>query len=76
MRALGGRPVNRDVAEAVCSVTEPAPGVFHVLLTHNGRPEIRRLMQGIDLLVSWSEGVKARLQVGWVARSRCAEGIA
>ena len=55
-----------DGAEAVCAVTEPAPGVFHVLLTHNGRSEIRRLVHGIDLLVSWSEGVKARLQAdGW-----------
>lgn len=55
-----------DVAETACSFTEPAPGVFHVLLTCNGRPEIRRLMHGIDTLVSWSEGVKARLQAdGW-----------
>jgi hypothetical protein len=55
-----------DVAEAVCSFTEPTPGIFHVLLTHKGRSEIRRLVHGIDLLVSWSEGVKARLQAdGW-----------
>lgn len=55
-----------DAAEAVCSFTEPSPGVFHVLLTHNGRAEIRRLVHGIDMLVSWSENVKARLQAdGW-----------
>jgi hypothetical protein len=55
-----------DVAEAVCSFTEPSPGVFHVLLTHNGRAEIRRLMHGIDMLVSWSENVRACLQAdGW-----------
>jgi hypothetical protein len=55
-----------DVAEAVCSVTEPTPGIFHVVLTHKGRCEIRRLVHGIDLLVCWSEGVKACLQAdGW-----------
>lgn len=55
-----------DVAETSCSFTEPSPHVFHLLLTCNGRPEIRRLMHGIDTLVSWSEGVKARLQAdGW-----------
>lgn len=51
-----------DVAETACSFTEPSPGIFHVLLTHNGRPEIRRVVHGIDLLVAWSESVKARLQ--------------
>jgi hypothetical protein len=53
-------------AEAVCSVSEPTPGIFHVVLTHKGRSEIRRLVHGIDVLVSWSEGVKVRLQAdGW-----------
>lgn len=55
-----------DVAEAVCSFTEPTPGIFHVLLTHKGRSEVRRLVHGIGTLVSWSEGVKACLQAdGW-----------
>jgi len=54
------------VAETACSFTEPSPDVFQVLLTYNRRPEIRRLVHGIDMLVSWSEGVKARLQAdGW-----------
>ena len=51
-----------DATETVCSFTEPTPGTFHVVLTHKGRCEIRRLVHGIDLLVSWSEGVKACLQ--------------
>ena len=55
-----------DLTETTCSVTEPSPDVFQVVLTCNGRPEIRRLMHGIETLVSWSEGVKARLQAdGW-----------
>jgi len=34
--------------------------------TNKGRSGIRPLVHGIDLLVSWSEGVKARLQPdGW-----------
>lgn len=55
-----------DVADTACSFTEPSPDVFHVLLTYNGRPEIRRLVHGIDMLIARSEGVKARLQAdGW-----------
>lgn len=55
-----------DLAEIACSFTEPSPGIFHVVLTYKGRPEIRRLIHGIEMLVAWSEGVKARLQPdGW-----------
>jgi hypothetical protein len=55
-----------EVPETVCSFTEPSPNLFQVLLTCGGRPEIRRLVHGIDRLMVWSDGVKARLQVdGW-----------
>ena len=55
-----------DVAETTCSFTEPSPDVFQVLLTCNDKPEIRRLVHGIDMLISWSEGVKACLRAdGW-----------
>ena len=52
--------------EAACSFTEPAPEIFHVLVTCNGRPGIRRRMRGMDTLVSWSESLKERLRAaGW-----------
>jgi hypothetical protein len=53
-------------AETVCSFTEPSPNLFDVLLTSNERLEIRRVVHGIDRLMVWSDGVKARLEAdGW-----------
>jgi len=52
--------------ETTCSVTEPAPEIFHVLVTCDGRTEVRRQMRGINTLMSWSENLNARLRaVGW-----------
>jgi hypothetical protein len=54
------------VSEAACSFTEPTPGIFHVLLTRNGKSEVPRLVHGVGTLVFWAEGVKVGLQAnGW-----------
>jgi hypothetical protein len=55
-----------DIGEAVCSITEPSLGVFDIQVTHNGRVEVRRVVHDIDMLMSWSENVKACLHArGW-----------
>jgi hypothetical protein len=52
--------------ETTCSFTEPAPEIFHVLVTCDGRTEVRRQMRGINTLMSWSENLNARLRAaGW-----------
>lgn len=44
------------------------------VIARNGRPEIRRVLQGLDVLMSWSEDVKAWRgaeawqEVGWLPR--------
>jgi hypothetical protein len=55
-----------DTTETTCSFTEPSPEIFHVLVTCNGRTEVRRQMRGINTLMSWSENLNARLRAaGW-----------
>ena len=48
--------------ETTCSFTEPVPEIFHVLVTCDGRTEVRRQMRGINTLMSWSENLNARLR--------------
>lgn len=43
--------------------------MFHVIVTCNGTPEIRRVLNGLDRLMSWVSELKARLEVdGWRER--------
>jgi hypothetical protein len=53
-------------AETMCSFTETSPETFHVLVTRDGRAEVRRRLVGIGTLMSWSESLNARLRsAGW-----------
>lgn len=55
-----------DEGQAACSFTEPAPGVFDVVVTCNGALEIRRVLNGLDMLMSWVSELRARLEAeGW-----------
>ena len=55
-----------DAGQAACSFTEPEPGVFDVVVTCHGAPEIRRVLNGLDMLMSWVSELRARLEAdGW-----------
>jgi hypothetical protein len=58
-----------DATQAACSFTEPEPGVFQVVVTCNGTAEVRRVLNGLDMLMWWAAELRARLEAdGWRER--------